>query len=665
MTRGSQTQSGKYKPLRSDSPLQFTLLRASRATPSDQMASQVSWQNAWWALVPLAMNSMLQPAGNIATFTSRTSLALRVSPIVCTADAIISLHMVVWYSSTRGMNLRSAARMWHMSRTQRLPHGHDTSPLDTASEASPLVRLAVFVIGTLLQSIKLFACEGIPWTQAWGYMFVVSFVVLETMLLLSRPVDDEKLRNFLLDHGANTPAYPEFVSGAIIILAILLHITLLAWILVFSLLAPPAWEINSDFVSLQWWQVFLMCDEQGPPCANCKIRNIECTYPPPPKRDQSPTWVIASYNSSSGNSQSPVRRPPTTPSPLSLSSSQTSNRLLELELMHRWTLRTWQGMYSLPPCRQFLQEILPREGLQHSFVLDGVLALAALDAALHTPAEDLATSRYYRRAALEYCTKASVEFRDAMNTQAITRDTLYLLSTFGCMAGYFNLAVRDEDVNGAERLSTLDRVHASFIMFIGCAQTAAINLEWLFDSPTSARLAAEEYYPRLEFLDLLDFETRTAINRMSTVNRIVRLPPTGDPAVDSEDGQGPISYDVWSYRLAVGQTKYCFAEEATGRIKGFLVSLPCMCGPEIVEGIRTREPMAMFILMYWGVLLDKCAADPWLWWAGTTGRDLVDESSQLLVRSPVFGLEDIREGVAWARRQVGLEAVLPVVEELA
>ncbi|UNI24915.1 hypothetical protein JDV02_010632 [Purpureocillium takamizusanense] len=433
------------------------------------------------------------------------------------------------------------------------------------------------------------------------------------------------------------------------------------------------------------------CDEQGPPCANCTIRNVECIYIPTPRRDQSPTWVIESYNSnsrshSSSNSLSPVRRPPATISPLSLSSSESSNRLLELELMHRWSVRTWQGMYSLPTCQSFLQEDLPRQGLRHGFILDGIMALAAVDASLQASSSsssgDRSTARRYRRAALEYCNKASAAFRVALNMQTITRDTLYLLATFGCMAGYFNLIIWDDDGGGgggrSAQTSMLDRVHASFVMFVGCAHTAALNWQWFFDSPTSARVAAEEYYPRLEFMELIDPQTKTAINRLSTVNRLVRLPlPPPDDAgeLDGDSSeekkrqrqrQGPLSYDVWSYRIAVGQTKYAFAEQAVGRIKGFLISVPCMCGPEVIEGLRTREPVAMFVLMYWGVLLDACAADPWLWWAaGRTGRDVVEAASAVLVRSPeMFALEDVREGITWARGRVGLDPLVPVVREL-
>ncbi|KAJ6444635.1 survival factor 1 [Purpureocillium lavendulum] len=333
--------------------------------------------------------------------------------------------------------------------------------------------------------------------------------------------------------------------------------------------------------------------------------------------------------------------------------------------MHRWTAHTWHGLYNLPTCQAFLQENLPREGLRLSFILHGIMALAALDAALLAPREDHALVRRYKRAALEYYTRASAEFRDVMKSAVVTRDTLYLLSMFGNIAGFFNLAISDDDNNGSgdgfAAKSAIDRVHDSFVMFLGSIHTAAMNWTWFFGGATSARLAVEEYYPRLEYMELIDVDTMAAIQRLSTVCRAIRLRPTGDPALDS-DGQGPISYDVWSYRIAVGQTKYCFAEHVVGRIKGFMVNLPtrCVCGPEIADGLRTREPMAMFILLYWGVLLHGCAGDPWLWWAGTIGRDVVVETSEILARSPAFELEDVREGIAWARKQVGLEAMAQV-----
>jgi hypothetical protein len=42
----------------------------------------------------------------------------------------------------------------------------------------------IFFILTLTQSIKLFALSGIPWSQAWGCLYLASFLIVEVLILL-------------------------------------------------------------------------------------------------------------------------------------------------------------------------------------------------------------------------------------------------------------------------------------------------------------------------------------------------------------------------------------------------------------------------------------------------------------------------------------------------
>jgi hypothetical protein len=79
-----------------------------------------------------------------------------------------------------------------------------------------------------------------------------------------------------------------------------------------------------------------------------------------------------------------------------------------------------------------------------------------------------------------------------------------------------------------------------------------------------------------------------------------------------------------------------------------------LSGTDFIWAIRKQEPVALFVLMYFGVLMDRYGADTKAWWIMTTGRDLVKEASEILLRSPVAMMDDGREGIAWTRRQVGL-----------
>jgi hypothetical protein len=171
-------------------------------TEQEDSASWLAWQSAFWALIPLALNSMLQPAGRIGEYNSTISFFLRISPIICVVDAVSSVALIISYMAHDGVGFRIATRAWADLRfrpdasegesisASASPSGQDE--VETI-EASPLVRLIVFIV-TVTQSVKLFACTGIPWTHAWAYMFLGSFVLLEVCLRVGYTLDNDTFR---------------------------------------------------------------------------------------------------------------------------------------------------------------------------------------------------------------------------------------------------------------------------------------------------------------------------------------------------------------------------------------------------------------------------------------------------------------------------------------
>jgi hypothetical protein len=146
--------------------------------------SLVSWQSAFWALVPLALNSMLQPSGPKATYGGIGSLALRASPIICATDALTSVIQVIWLTKYENFPVRRAAKTWVLARSEA------TLAQETSVEALQWVRLLMFIVGTLSQSVKLFACRGISWTQAWGYLYVTSYAIFAILEFLATTGND-------------------------------------------------------------------------------------------------------------------------------------------------------------------------------------------------------------------------------------------------------------------------------------------------------------------------------------------------------------------------------------------------------------------------------------------------------------------------------------------
>lgn len=188
------------------------------------MASrEISWQNAFLSLPPLAINSMMQPWGRVCGFDPSLRTYLRSSPIVCAFDAVTIIIRFVAYSCV-GLSGPVAAKKVIAARRG---DDDDTERGGIRSlEQVLFVRCVVLAFGVLPQVIKLMACSGLPWTKVWGCFYLVSFIVVEVMKILAMFAVEE------LDSAGDDPlehwmALCEKVCGAA---AVLLQLALLAWV---------------------------------------------------------------------------------------------------------------------------------------------------------------------------------------------------------------------------------------------------------------------------------------------------------------------------------------------------------------------------------------------------------------------------------------------------
>ncbi|OJD30779.1 c6 transcription factor [Diplodia corticola] len=203
------------------------------------------------------------------------------------------------------------------------------------------------------------------------------------------------------------------------------------------------------------------CDQQGPPCANCIARSTSCTYPAAAAKRTSPS--SSSSNEPIPHASPMIPRNSALSPRLPTAASSTSNaaRLLELELLHRWSTRTYASFCSIPRDHAMMQTELPQQGLhQHSWLLDSIFALAALDlASTSTSSNPTSTSttsqqhqhqqrqHHYARTALTYHTRSLRAFRAAVTT--ITRDNCQPLYLVGVTVAVTHLAALHVDVAGA------------------------------------------------------------------------------------------------------------------------------------------------------------------------------------------------------------------------
>ena len=120
---------------------------------------------------------MAQPAGLVLGTPSKHGYLLRVSPIVCAGDALHSLISLVCYT----IYFRSPSAAVDLV-TKRRFHESEDSEVARLQQSRGL-RLAILVFGALPQFLKLYGMNDVPWTTAWGSLYIGSFAVLEPLVI--------------------------------------------------------------------------------------------------------------------------------------------------------------------------------------------------------------------------------------------------------------------------------------------------------------------------------------------------------------------------------------------------------------------------------------------------------------------------------------------------
>ncbi len=120
---------------------------------------------------------MAQPAGLVLGIPSKHGYLLRVSPIVCAGDALHFLIYLVCYT----IYFRSLSVAVDLVTKRRF---HESEDSEIARlQRSRGIRVAILVLGALPQILKLYGMNGVPWTTAWGSLYIGSFVVLEPLVI--------------------------------------------------------------------------------------------------------------------------------------------------------------------------------------------------------------------------------------------------------------------------------------------------------------------------------------------------------------------------------------------------------------------------------------------------------------------------------------------------
>ncbi|EXJ71710.1 uncharacterized protein A1O5_05518 [Cladophialophora psammophila CBS 110553] len=359
----------------------------------------------------------------------------------------------------------------------------------------------------------------------------------------------------------------------------------------------------------------IKCDESGPPCGRCKLRATTCEYASPGLGLRQPQALPLNHDASLPTKQDPDQEHLEEPL------FPKDHRLLELQLMHRWSTVTYKSLRSKVAGDDYIWQIaVPRWSLQHDFLRTGLFALSAFEVASRSTGADRAK---YLEAAVEYQTLALSDFRHQLQHQGIDPQSCETVLCFSLMLMVLALASSQfiTDLAGDRQgdsmvLNTITH----FELLRGCGTVLGDNAEqFLAQNSYAQKLTPFEKLTRMP----LDPDTAVAMSKLNSVNERRILSTVGD----SYEHRAQHVAHFEACRKAITLLEECFAkcvghdDDHQGYILGWLN----MAGEEYIHAIKGNDRVALLVLMYWGSLVEKLSHQ--VWWARDFGRLLVEEIS--------------------------------------
>lgn len=121
-------------------------------------SNHLSWPSAFWGLVGIAFNTATQPSDSIVGLPSSWGPALKCSPISCIINAFQALNSI--------RVIRRDFELVLVVAPQKYDADNESNHTDVATlQRNTLFRIIAFILGPVLQATKLYACQGIFWTQ--------------------------------------------------------------------------------------------------------------------------------------------------------------------------------------------------------------------------------------------------------------------------------------------------------------------------------------------------------------------------------------------------------------------------------------------------------------------------------------------------------------------
>jgi hypothetical protein len=292
--------------------------------------------------------------------------------------------------------------------------------------------------------------------------------------------------------------------------------------------------------------------------------------------------------------------------------------------MHKFSTDTFKSLCSSHSEHHVWQISIPRLALQYDFLMNGILAVGALHiaATIEPPA-----SLMYIDTALQYHNLTFAPYRAAVdNINPMNCEAALAQSIITTVIG---IALPGVSASRGDSSSMIENIVVVFELLQGVKKIHRIGESWI---------KLELFSRRRNYWDpglvSLDEGTRAALERLDSLN---------DETLASVDtDQHQVNKDAIIY------LRHFSMQVANSVDPANVLAWLAMIDKEFVENVRRRQPLALLILMHWGVLLGEL--DGGHWWARGSGRVLVSELLDALRPADMQSAN----AVAWPQKKMGL-----------
>ena len=371
------------------------------------------------------------------------------------------------------------------------------------------------------------------------------------------------------------------------------------------------------------------CDETGPPCGPCISRCIPCEYANTPRSKPTPPEEAGLHRDSHA-----------------LTSTigadwSAARRLLELELLHQWATVTYKSYCGTVVDEYYnWQVVVPRLALGHDCLLHGMLAMSALEIAAFAE-DNNGLCNHYVNIALEYHNLASSGLRmELLDVTPSNRQALFALSSILMVLG---LALPRFASKRGEQGNMLDYMKTYLALLNGLRLIVDTKPDFRHTEPLLSDYRTWDSLPARK----LEPELHLAVQSLVTLNE--EMHGASRTELSTPEIQA-LSYHA-ANRRALFYLEQEFGKCRDPDTRAYALGWPLRAGHDYMAAIAEREPVALVILMAWGVLVEQVSYD--IWWMQSVGKKLVESLSEMMIDMSLN--ENFNEAFRWARKQVGLE----------